>query len=500
VFGPIRAVAIDDVPSHLLSITTGLSSAGIPCIGYWYDRDTSEIRPSPPAGGLPHLRIIFSDLNLAELGGVPETQALWSVIVGVLKQIVSKDSGPYLLVFWTDVESKAADVKEMLYTRADQLEGIPCPIDVLELPKSQFLQSPPQDTSFDAGLREFYSNLHATIDGLQAAVADAVKINPNLNVVSAWEARAAEAAAHAVNEVHRCARNDANNSSEVNESLTKVMARIAQAASGAAAAKAEPARAIDAGMIDILIDKIGVTADTEEYRAAVTAAIGSTVKEEIDFNDNATMCAELNTFFHVDREVVSVKSWDRGVVIPTSSLQNGDMLGFKPNTLLTSEFLFPHELFLEEQHEQIKEDLKNARQECTFVLIEIGADCDHAQNHNRTRRFLVGLELPVNLLHLANKNEDGNLRNGALELFGPWKINGSVNYLLVSCRRFWTWQKNNPPPGNPRYRLRASLIDKLLHRYSSWSSRPGIIEFRPLLSASGSAISEPQSTEGAAQT
>ena len=39
-FGPIRAVAIDDEPSHLLAITTGLSASGIPCMGYWFDRDT----------------------------------------------------------------------------------------------------------------------------------------------------------------------------------------------------------------------------------------------------------------------------------------------------------------------------------------------------------------------------------------------------------------------------------------------------------------------------
>ena len=142
-FGPIRAVAVDDEPSHLLSITAGLSSLGIPCMGYWFDRDTSELRPSPPSGGLPYLRLLFTDLNLAELAGVPDTATLWATIVTVLKQIVSKDSGPYLLVFWTRVGAKVAEIKEMLYARADQLEGIPCPIDVLEMSKSEFLMPPP---------------------------------------------------------------------------------------------------------------------------------------------------------------------------------------------------------------------------------------------------------------------------------------------------------------------------------------------------------------------
>ena len=477
-FGPIRAIAVDDEPGHLLSITTGLSTVGIPCMGYWYDRETHDLRPAPPEGGLPHLRLIFSDLNLAELGGVPEPQALWSVVVSVLQQIVSKETGPYLLVFWTGVEKRAAEVKEMLYARADQLGGIPCPIDILELSKSPFLLQPPKGKDFDEGLREFYAALHANIEPLRNAVAGAVATNANLNAVAAWESRAAEAAAQAVNEVYRCARSDGPDPLKTDGSFTKVIAKIAVAASGSAVAQAGPARAFDAGMLDILVDQFGSTVDVPEYMVTVSAAIGASLAAEIVFADKVAMYAELNTFFHVDREVSTAKSWDRGVVIPAKPPIDGNALGFKPLDLLTAEFLFPYELFPQAQHAQIKDELQQLRQTANFVLIEMGADCDHAQDHDRTRRFLVGLEVPENLVHLANPHADGKLRNGALELLGPWKLNGAVKYLLVSCRRFWTWQKRTPPPGDAMYRLRASLVDKLLHRYSAWSSRPGIVEFR----------------------
>jgi len=478
VFGPIRAVAVDDEPGHLLSITTGLSAVGIPCMGYWFDRDTSELRPLPPQGGHPFLRVVFTDLNLAELGGVPETAALWATLVGVLKQLVSPNSGPYLLVFWTRVGAKAAEVKEMLYARAGELDGIPCPIDVLELSKGPFLIPAPAEKSFDEGLREFYGALHANIDQLRQAIGGAVATDPQLNAVAAWESRAAEAAALAVNEVHRCARADAEDASRVSEGLRKTLAKIAVAASGSTAAQAGPARALDAGMLDIVVDQFGASVDQPEYAAIVQGSIGAAMAGEINFSDNVAMYAELNTFFHVDREISMAKSWDRGIVIPAQPPIDGNILGFKPVELLTAEFLFPHELFPQTQQAQIQEELKQMRQTGAFVLVEMGADCDHAQDHFRTRRFLVGLEVPENLVHLANPGADGKLRNGALELLGPWKLNGTVKYLLVSCRRFWTWQKRTPPPGAAMYRLRASLVDKLLHRYSSWSSRPGIVEFR----------------------
>lgn len=477
-FGPIRAVAVDDEPGHLLSITTGLSTIGIPCMGYWFDRDTSELRPSPPEGGLPYLRLPFTDLNLAELGGVPDTSVLWAAVVSVLKQIVSKDSGPYLLVFWTRVGAKAAEVKEMLYARAEQLEGVPCPIDVLEMPKAQFLVEPPKGKDFDEGLREFYAALHANIDKLKAAVGAAVATNATLNAVSAWETRAADAAALSVNEVHRCARSDEPDQSKVTESFTKVAAKIAVAAAGGTAAQADPARALDAGMQDILIDQFGVSVEVPEYKQAVNVALGPTIAGEIVFTDSVAMHGELNTFFHVDREVASAKSWDRGVVIPARPPLDGNALGFNPVELLASEFLFSVDQVPKAKRADAPGHMQQLQQDPGIVLIEMGADCDHAQDQDRTRRFLVALELPQDLLYLASPSRDGKLRNGALELLGPWKLNGTVKYLVVSCRRYWTWQASTPPPGAPMYRLRAALVDKLLHRYSAWSSRPGIVEFR----------------------
>lgn len=475
-FGPVRAVAIDDEPCHLLAITSGLSSVGIPCTGYWFDRSTSELRPTPPNGGLPHLRIIFSDLNLAELGGVPEPAALWATLVNVLKQVLSEESGPYLLVFWTRVGATAAQVKEMLYERSDELGAIPCPIEVLELNKTPFLVPSPKGMDFEEGLREFYDALHANIDQLKRAIEAAVAANPQLNAVTAWESRAAESAADAVNEVHRCARADAPDAVGVSNALKLTLARIALAASGSAAAQTSAARALDAGMLDIVIDQFGASVDQADYVAIVNTAIRDALVGEINFTDEVAMYAELNTFFHVDREIGTAKSWDRGVVIAARPL--GNMLGFRPYDLLTSEFLFPRELIPESQHERLPGDLRLIREAESFVLVELGADCDHAQDHGRTRRFLVGLEIPGDLVYLTRHHQTGDLRSGALELLGPWKIDGVTKYLLVSCRRFWTWQGQNPPGSAPRYRLRAALVDKLLHRYSSWSSRPGIVEFR----------------------
>jgi hypothetical protein len=480
-FGPIRAVAIDDEPSHLLAITNGLSASGIACMGYWYDRTTHELSPAPPAGGLPDLRLVLMDLNLEESGGAPDPANLAGSVMSVLKRIISSDGGPYLLVFWTQVRGRVEEVRDLLYER---MEELPRPLEVLAIAKGPFIVADPKDRDFKAALQQFYGELHRNVGELREAIIKVVSQNPHLSVLSHWESRAAKAAGRTVHEIYACAARDANAPAGTSDSIQKVLAEIAGSASGPKPASELPARALDSGMADILIDQFGASVDQPEYVEIVRRSVGEVlekaVKSRIQFNDGARMAADLNTFFHVDSEIGQVKTWDRGVVIPAKPPMDKNVLGFAAQNLLTTEFLFPFETFPQDMHAEIRALLEEFRPSAEVVLIEIGADCDHAQNSDRTRRYLVGLEVPEKYFKLARFHSNNKLRNESLQLLGPWRIGDETRYLLVSCRRFWAWQKGEPPKATSiKYRLRASIVNKLLHHYSVWSSRPGIVEFRP---------------------
>jgi hypothetical protein len=280
--------------------------------------------------------------------------------------------------------------------------------------------------------------------------------------------------------VYACAKTVAPDPRDRAASLEKVLAKIAVAASGRTPAAECPSRALDAGMVEILLDQFGATGEDPNYRDAVQAAIGNTVKGKIGFQDQEKMFAVLNTFFHVDKEVGAAKTWDRGVVIPAGPPLEAAALGFNPESLLEDEFLLGESRFPADQRDAVRGLWNECRMSAEVVLVELGADCDHAQAKQRTRRYLVGLEIPVHLAALMFSPKDRTtLRNGSLQLLGPWNISGRIVHLLVSCRRFWAWQGGNPPQaGQVRYRLRASLVNKLLHHYSVWSSRPGVVEFR----------------------
>ena len=475
-FGPIRAVAIDDEPSHLLAITTGLTAIGIPCVGFWWDRASNEMRPAPPPGGMPFLRLVFMDLNLAEQGGVPDASNLATVVMSALKQLVSLSGGPYLLAFWTQVGTRVEAVGKIIYERLEKVENVPAPVSIIELDKKPFLIQDPAKQDFSGALKEFYAALHGNIDALRAAVQKAVEHEPTLSALSSWESRAAEAAASAVNQIHGCATIDSPQPERRIDSVQKVMAKVAVAAAGESAAQDNPAGALDAGMVDILVDQFGVSVDAPSYQAVVKAALGEAVKAAVAFRDEVAMAAALNTFFHVDDDTSSAKAGDRGVVIATGGFNKND-LGFKPIDYL-HEFLIPHETFESGRRAEMKALYEACRKSAEVVLIELGADCDHAQNTARTRRYLLGIEVPVRFTELLTFPDNRKLRSEALQLLGPWRLGGQIKWLLVSCRRFWAWQERTPhAKGTVKYRLRASIVSKLLHHYATFHSRPGIVEF-----------------------
>jgi len=408
------------------------------------------------------------DLNLAELGGNPDSKNMTGVVMDVLKQIVSSQGGPYLLIFWTEVTGKVEEVKRLLYER---LDGIPAPLDVVELSKRKFIPIIKlEGKDLDTDLQVLFGSLSGTLGELAKEVEKLASARAELSVVAGWESRATEAAARAVNEVVNHARGDVQDRMQVGESTKRVLASIAREAVGRTRAEADPARSLDAGMAEILNDQFSISVENAEYSKVVRAALEVEIKSKTKFANADRMAAALNTFFHVDTLVGSAKTTERGVVVPGKSLFTERLLGGTHAGLLRDDFIL-----MPKSTEEAKKQVAELEKKAELLLVEVGADCDHAQAKPRTLRYLVAFQIPRQYIKLV-RGSDGKLRHDALQLLGPWDIDGGI-FLLVSCRRFFTWQDTKPPKGKVKYRLRNSVVNKLLHHYSTVSSRPGIVEF-----------------------
>lgn len=520
-FGPIRAIVVDNDPAHLLTISAGLSAAGIPCMAHWYQDAT--LFPSPPPGGYAALRLIFMDMNLQDMTGGWDPKVGSGPILSVLEQVVSKDSGPYLLVFWTQVNSKTDDIASEIHKK---LRNVPTPISISDLRKGPFLSG---ISSGRGDLREQLQSAFQSIYDpklirlLQEKILELTTGCPPLSVVARWETRASEAAASAVNGIFTEARAVDADPSHASESLTRILSSIAVEAAGSTNAKRAPAAALDAAMADILTDQFSISVSSPDYQKVVSGALGESIGVRHTFSNPQRLFARLNTYFQVERNVAQSRSIDRGVVLPADELLTTDALGMPLNNFLWSEFLYdprkgevappehhkPTFQRLRDEFKALPENLKEAaaksldtiitninkeykttkqrlkeavpavETDASFVLVEIGADCDHAQAKPRTLRYLVGVEIPVS--HQDDFVLGGGnaaLKHASLRRFGPYHVDGRDFYLLVSCRRYVVWQKGTPPAGKVKYRLRGPVVTALLHQYSSLSTRPGIVEFR----------------------
>ena len=174
--------------------------------------------------------------------------------------------------------------------------------------------------------------------------------------------------------------------------------------------------------------------------------------------------SRLNTHLHVEVSPLVRELVTRGAVFEIDEKTLNDLCGQTLAEMLQTEFL-------------LQESSDDLRKEARIRLIEIGADCDHAQRKPRTIRLLLAAELPVEFLSSKQQNNLRKLeRHDALTVLGPWKIDNRNCVLLVSLRKFVTTQEWTCPRGfKLLYRVRKPIADLLLYKYTTYSNRPGIV-------------------------
>jgi len=527
-FGPVRAVIVDDTPSHLFNISAGFSAAGIPCTPYWYDRSEislkKKLKPSPPEGGHEFLRVIFTDLNLDEsTGGIAE--AIGAVINVVLAQLIASDGGPYALVFWTGVSFTIDEIRDEINERLKVMD-ILLPIAIDGIKKGKFLTVPSSDAKGEDVLNRLFNDTFEKDESLKDEVIRILDKHGLLRMLSEWESRAIHAAGKSTNNLFNAAKLGVSDEDDMTSVLQKVSGLIALEVAGKSAALSHTAKAFDAAMLDVLVDSFSQSVSDDKYSKIVENELKDVISSKITIDKSEQIMAKLNTMFHIDRDMQNVCVDDRGVVIDLKDANNigilididdyccwedyfwepskGNISNLSPKISKEMENAFCSEMVKiddvsNEDAKVVINGLRKARVDdqqekfvalsktksefsktLRWVLVEAGADCDHAQKKSRTLRYLIGVE--VNNKFVEDYVYGGNrktLRNSALELLGPYDFDGETKYLLVSLKRFVSWQMPLVLPEiDMVYRLRKNIVDFLLNKYAVWSMRPGKTEFK----------------------
>lgn len=117
-----RVILVDDNFSEVNPLMEVLGKNNIPYI--YYDGKVKKLPTSPLKG----VRFVFLDIELG--GSILSDKSKASTAMGVLKRIISKDNGPYVIIFW----SKHPSVIGKILDNCSK-DGI-TPIDHLDLEKN----------------------------------------------------------------------------------------------------------------------------------------------------------------------------------------------------------------------------------------------------------------------------------------------------------------------------------------------------------------------------
>lgn len=500
---PVRVVVVDDRPDHLFAIANALAISGIPCVWHLYDNDSNQLVPAPPKEGYPNIRLIVSDLNIRNVtGGESDAKNLAGILLSeVLLPLLPREPCPYGLVLWSNVQVKAEEVGEYITERIDHPTSTPgdrrpAPLSVGRMDKNKFvstLSATGPAAEMKTLMQDAAKGIAQVRDQLNAALVD-----PQLRFACAWETRVSLAAASAVNSVYAAAELHAGEATIArSQGLREVLTKLAQEAAGKKDAKDAPARALDDGLVDVFVDSLRATDDEDSYLKIVNDSIGASLAGAPPTLSPGVRL-RMNTELHVEtKRSAVVKRAVRGLILGAADDKViAECVGQKKaGAVIWPEFLIGVDEFKKAADQAAASGDRDADrlvtlharavtekeevEKCSHIrLLEIGADCDHAQRKPRTVRLLCALEIPERFAHfIFQPRNSGDLKSDSLLKMGPWSLGGSdPMLLLVSVSRFYVLQDWQLTGGlEAKYRLRKPLVDVVLHKYTSHSSRPGYV-------------------------
>lgn len=482
IFSPVRAIAIDNNALELVSIANGLSAQGISCSAHLFD--IGALVPPAPSGGYEHLRLAFVDINLMDATDL-EPKNLASVISTALEQAVSKNAGPYCLIFWTSYSEKVDEISPEVKRQLLQKQ-IPLPSLITHMDKARLV---PLTNGKDAdlvntGLRAHIEKQSELSSQLGESLNGIIESSGSIGVASAWETLLAESASAMFRNLYHEAQRMQSNTSE--SALSDLLSTIAIEAIGQKNAKEDPLAGLTEGLLELVLDHLRASASADYVDEAVRRVLASRIQQGTPELPNRTVVG-LNRLFQTERlRLSSPYRISRGLAIqPDAPLLEaigleGGWAGFLWRELLHDPARLsrsdPQRAVLLPRKPEVEKRIRP-------LLVEVGADCDHAQRKPRSHRFLLAAEVPCDDIESFVRSSAPGRRSpfvsDAIEVLGPWDLDDSSAALVICCKRYWSLQVNDLPLGcKPVMRLRGSVVDHLLHRYSTLATRPGFISLR----------------------
>ena len=409
------AAVVDDDYDDSKALIQVLSSKGVSVV--YYSGEPKDFPPSPTGG----IRVLFLDLWL---DGATEAKTRMSKLVHVLKELIGKENGPYLIIAWTSHEEDLDDLK--IAFGVNDLDFMR-PIECVTIDK----QKVKIGSEYDSG--KILNLIEGTIKG-----------HPALEFLMSWELFSIDSVIRTTNLLTR-------EKGDSDEDVRCLIQGLAHSEVGDRAS-ADPPLAIMSSVFvlnKILLDELDSNASSGTFHL-------STITDPCDgtngMNDKA-------------RETFNRKLNIR--ITPSKSSPHGTVFAIDGETVKQAQWDSP-DMHLEKGHSCTN----------TKVLVEVSPLCDYSNGKMEVLRFLPGylFESDEGLGKPKFKN---NGQTGYIYRSNPFRLDGSKSFWLsLNMLYFFTSDRSILDKLVKRiFTIRETMLIDIQHKLANHISRVGVDSF-----------------------
>jgi len=462
----INAVVIDNEIEDIIGVTTALAELGISTLPVHYQEPTAALALCKKMSTASP-RVIITDIQLRDGGAAPTTSDL-SAVAACLGNIVSSTKGPYVVLAWTS-KPEALDELKVRVTEYFEKIGIRLPMYFDRICKNECSIGEKEYSAAEI-LKQFQVHLAG-----QASV----------RALMHWECSVLQAAIESVNTL----------AGLDTDTLPQNLKSLAVSVAGSNL-KGFEATAINEAFSYVLKDKLGLLSLTE-YTREVWDNVFSNTEGEVP----ETSKHQLNTILHVETSPQDIiicpgDVWVSGK--PKLLFQQVDVgkEAHNQSERMKDEFLTltqkGHDLDSQTRtetnpkakaklqssyQESCATPLRNAKQACQIAMIEISPACDFANQKKPLKTIALGVLIPVdsitNEVHL--KQSDSTIVVKIVLDGTNYQLGFSSKYITALSEKLIL---SDQLKLTKKLRIRESLLQSWIHRFSAYNSRIGTISFQ----------------------
>lgn len=465
----ITAVVIDDEEQHVWKVSDALGRNGIATFPIHYTEARAAFEYCKGVAK-SNPRVIITDIQINRSGGGKDpTTTDYSNIASCIENLISKMTGPYIVLAWTDQIEHLEKLKEYVYAYLEK-RGINKPFYFDAIDKVQCRKD---DSSTDFCVDKIFSSFVTHLSEQK-----------QISALMGWEKLVNRSAHETVNSLVSMA----------GENLRDVIYSLGYQVAGSNLAGNECA-AINESLIYILKDELGKVSNYPENSKIWKEALEQGTTEEAK-----ELKHQLNTLLHIDREIKS------GIICPGDTWVIGTDALFRNMTMpkqakvlmkeIKKEVVIYSESGLElsnkiseldrnsPRYDELKNELEDKFEkvrekflgECQLVAIEISPQCDFSNKKKRLKSVVLGILVPAESI-----SENLSIKKSDSLISLPIIYQDSRFFMIVSAKYTLSFSDsliNHESTGMSKiFRVRENMLQSWIQFISSYNARIGTVSF-----------------------